>query len=171
MRGVLQRKDDEMKKATNREDLFCRLYVALGNPAEAAVKAGYKICPEIQGRKLLAKSYIRESVEKIRKEENISSYDVRNGLRRIAFASSADAVKLLFSENAENADFDSLDLFNVAEIKRPKGGGLEIKFFDRIKALEKLGDISEIAVQDAGQSFYEALEKSASTLSGEKSEI
>ena len=71
----------------------------------------------------------------------------------------------------ENTDFDSLDLFNVAEIKRPKGGGLEIKFFDRIKALEKLGDISEIAVQDAGQSFYEALEKSASTLSGEKSEI
>jgi hypothetical protein len=33
---------------------------------------------------------------------------------------------------------ESLELFNVSEIKKPKGGGIEIKFFDRLKALEHL---------------------------------
>ena len=33
------------------------------------------------------------------------------------------------------------DLFNVSEIKRVKGGGVEIKFFDRQKALEKLEEL------------------------------
>ena len=32
-----------------------------------------------------------------------------------------------------------MDLFLVSEIKRPKDGSMEIKFFDRLKALEKLG--------------------------------
>lgn len=157
-----------MKKTSNREELFCRLYVAFGNPAEAAVKAGYGLCPEIQARKLLAKPHIRETVEKLRKDEKISSSEVQVGLRRIAFASSSDAVKLLLSDDIQNVDIDSLDLFNVAEIKKQKGGGIEIKFFDRIKALEKLGEISVTGEQESGQSFYEALEKSASSLSGGK---
>ena len=52
-----------------------------------------------------------------------------------------------------------LNLFNISEIKRPKGGGLEIKFFDRIKAFERLRD-NESAKGDEGLSFYQALEKS-----------
>ena len=35
------------------------------------------------------------------------------------------------------------DLFNVSEIKRIKGGGVEIKFFDRQKALERLSDLND----------------------------
>ncbi len=155
-----------MKKTNNREELFCRLYVSLGNPTEAAVKAGYGLCSEIQARKLLAKQHIRETVERMRKEEKISASEVQAGLRRIAFASSSDAVKLLLADDVQNIDIDSLDLFNVSEIKKQKGGGIEIKFFDRIKALEKLGDISVTGEQESGQSFYEALEKSASSLSG-----
>ena len=54
----------------------------------------------------------------------------------------------------------------MAEIKKPKGGGLEIKFFDRIKALEKLGEISETSQDNSAIPFYEALEKSAASLSG-----
>ena len=77
-------------------------------------------------------------------------------------------MKLLLSDDIQNVDIDSLDLFNVAEIKKQKGGGIEIKFFDRIKALEKLGEISVTGEQESGQSFYEALEKSASSLSGGK---
>lgn len=155
-----------MKKTNNREELFCRLYVSLGNPTEAAVKAGYGLCSEIQARKLLAKQHIRETVERMRKEEKISASEVQAGLRRIAFASSSDAVKLLLADDVQNVDIDALDLFNVSEIKKQKGGGIEIKFFDRIKALEKLGDISVTGEQESGQSFYEALEKSASSLSG-----
>ena len=31
-----------------------------------------------------------------------------------------------------------MDLYCISEIKRPKDGSMEIKFFDRLKALEKL---------------------------------
>lgn len=34
-------------------------------------------------------------------------------------------------------ELDDLDLFNVAEIRRPKDGMIEIKFYDRLRALEK----------------------------------
>ena len=166
MKGVIRRKDDEMKSPNGKEELFCRLFVALGNEAEAAFKAGYKLRPDIQADKLLSKPHIKEMIEKLRQERKITSYEVKNGLHRLAFASSADAVRLLFAENAENMDIDALDLFNVAEIKRPKGGGLEIKFFDRIKALERLGDISDTSADDPARPFYEALEKSALSLSG-----
>lgn len=157
-----------MKNLTCREELFCRIYASCRNAREAAFKAGYKVCPEAAARKLLARSAIRERTEKIKKETVISSEEVRAGLHRIAFSSSADAVKLIFSENAENIDIEELDLFNVSEIKRQKGGGLEIKFFDRIKALEKLGEISEQSAENSSSPFYEALEKSAASLSGDE---
>ncbi len=54
----------------------------------------------------------------------------------------------------------TLDLFNISEIKRVKGGGMEIKFFDRLKALEKLGQVISTTDKSQTQSFYDALEKS-----------
>lgn len=157
-----------MKKLTCREELFCRLYATCRNAREAAFKAGYKVCPEAAARKLLSRSAIREAAERIKKETVISSDEVRAGLHRIAFSSSADAVKLIFSENCENIDIEELDLFNVSEIKQLKGGGLEIKFFDRIKALEKLGEISDRTEENSSAPFYEALERSAASLSGDE---
>jgi hypothetical protein len=62
-----------------------------------------------------------------------------SGLERLAFGSCNDAVYLVFSEELPPADVISgLDLFNVSEVKRVKGGGVEVKLFDRQKALEKL---------------------------------
>ena len=158
----LIRKDDEMKKLTAREELFCRMYAYCRNGREAAVKSGYTVCPEINSRKLLARHLIRETIERYSQEMTITLSEVKAGLRRIAFSSSADAVKLILCQDGQDIDPEDLDLFNVAEIKKPKGGGLEIKFFDRIKALEKLGDITEAdtAEKAACASFYEALEKS-----------
>jgi len=155
-----------MKKLTGREELFCRLYVSCRNSREAAFRAGYKVCPEITSRKLLAKPAVRETVEKLKKETAFTSEEVRAGLHRIAFASSSDAVKLLLSKDYQNLEIEELDLFNVAEIKRPKGGGLEIKFFDRIKALEKLGELSDTSQDNNAIPFYEALEKSAASING-----
>lgn len=155
-----------MKKLTGREELFCRLYVSCRNSREAAFRAGYNVCPEITSRKLMAKSAIRETIDRMKRETVFTAEEVKAGLHRIAFASSADAVKLLLCEDYADLDIEELDLFNVAEIKRPKGGGLEIKFFDRIKALEKLGDLSEASKENSAVPFYEALEKSAASLSG-----
>ena len=61
---------------------------------------------------------------------------------------------------------EKLDLFNVSQIKRQKGGGIEIKFFDRLKALERLSALSE-KEEEKGHSLYYAIEKSAEALSEE----
>ena len=65
---------------------------------------------------------------------------------------------------------EKLDLFYVSEIKKQKGGGLEIKFFDRLKALDKLSALSEKESEENGNSLYYAIEKSALALSEETDE-
>ena len=51
-----------------------------------------------------------------------------------------DAVRLAFADDITPAMIERADLFAVAEIKRDRGGKVEMKFFDRQKALEKLID-------------------------------
>lgn len=66
---------------------------------------------------------------------------VTEGLRRLAFGDINDAVRLAFSDELPSpAELQRMDLFNVSEIKRVKGGGVEIRIFDRLKALERLYD-------------------------------
>ena len=60
--------------------------------------------------------------------------------RRIAFGRVNDAVRLAFADDITPAMIERADLFAVAEIKRDRGGKVEMKFFDRQKALEKLID-------------------------------
>ena len=95
-----------------------------------------------------------------RKKKTIED-EVCEGLKRLAFGEIKDAIYLLFADENEVAEkLPSLDLFNISEIKRPKGGGMEIKFFDRIKALEKLRDIKSNSPSQP-LSFYKALEEGA----------
>ncbi len=72
-----------------------------------------------------------ETGEKARKR-------MKRGYEKLAYGGISDAVRLLFTEEPDLAELGKMDLFNIAEIKRPKGGGMEIKFFDRIKALQCL---------------------------------
>ncbi len=70
----------------------------------------------------------------------------------------------MFFDAPDEQKIEELDLFNIAEIKRPKGGGLEIKFFDRLKALEKLSQLEEGSEDASFSPFYEALKKGAEAL-------
>ena len=73
-------------------------------------------------------------------------------------------MSLLFeSEEKILEGLPQLDLFNVSEIKRVKGGGMEIKFFDRIKALEKLSALDSEQTAEP-LNFYRALEESAKSV-------
>lgn len=98
-----------------------------------------------------------------RKKKSIEDR-VKQGLLDLAFGDVSDAVKLLYLSDEEALQsLPKLNLFNVSEIKRPKAGGMEIKFFDRLKAIERLS-ISTEKAQDGGFSFYEALAKGAEGL-------
>lgn len=95
-----------------------------------------------------------------RKKKTIED-EVREGLRRLAFGDISDAILLLFANEEEIMQkLPNFNLYNISEIKRPKGGGMEIKFFDRIKALEKLRE-TEGPSPTEPLSFYKALEEGA----------
>jgi len=86
---------------------------------------------------------------------------VMSGLRKLAFGRNNDAVYLVFAEDLPPADIiRGLDLFNVSEMKRVKGGGVEVKFFDRQKALERMFEYVNCSdsVKNA-ESLFAALSK------------
>lgn len=149
------------KKLTKKEIEFCRWYVRLRNPRESALRSGFTILPEQRALSLLSKKSIRQKIAELEKENSADSKLISAGLQRLAFGSITDAVKLILSTSDNTSpDIDSLDLFNVSEIKFTSGKGMEIKFFDRLKALEKLSDLSTDDDNDGMLSFYQAIEKS-----------
>lgn len=101
-----------------------------------------------------------------RKKKSIEE-QIKQGLTNLAVGDVGDAVSLLFlSDDEILKKLPKLNLFNISEIKRVKGGGMEIKFFDRIKAFEKLNELTAVNTNE-GLSFYQALEKSVEELRGE----
>lgn len=163
------------KKALNqREELFCYYSATAQSPREAAVKAGYSapLCEGTAAR-LMRSQAIRERIAQHAEEHQRrgASQLARSGLERLAFGSVADVLRLMLAPEDEHPDPERLDLFNVAEIKCPKGGGFEVKFYDRIKALEKLAAIGENHSAAAGAAeFYQALQQGAAAVFGEPPE-
>ena len=95
------------------------------------------------------------------RKKKTAEEEIREGLKRLAFGEIQDAVRLLFADEEEILEtLPQLNLYNVSEIKRPKGGGMEIKFFDRIRALEKLRELENRSASEP-LGFYKALEEGA----------
>lgn len=159
-----ERRDFLKKGLTEKEKLFCSYYADGGDSRGCAARAGFSVMPQRNAAKLLAREDIRSEISRLEKEKKTVS-SVERGLMRLAFGSVADAMKLMLCEETMSAEeIEKLDLFNVSDIKRPKGGGLEIKFFDRLKALERLEKIG--SYEEATQSsFIKALSDGAKLLS------
>ncbi len=149
------------KNLTKKEADFCCLAASLGNAAEAAYKAGFTVLPQRKAEKLMRKKQISDEILKI-KEKNAQNEEALTGLRRIAFGSVADAVNLAVNFDSDSGtDTHSLDLFSVSEIKYTSGKGVEIKFYDRLKALGMLLDAESVKENAGVLSIYEALSRSA----------
>lgn len=84
---------------------------------------------------------------------------VVEGLQQLAFGEVNDAVRLAFSDQLPSPEvLAGLNLFNVASITHDKGGGVEIKFFDRLRALEKMYEYAHAGQNGAAAaSLLEAL--------------
>lgn len=148
-----------MKNLTKKEAEFSRLVAVLGNEEEAAYKAGFTVFPGKKAEKLMKKKVILEEIERVKKA-NARVNEVLVGLRRIAFGPISDAVALA-TNFGEYTDTNSLDLFSISEIKYQIGKGVEIKFYDRLKALEKLYELENARESSSASSIYEAIMKSA----------
>ncbi|MDR1240989.1 MAG: hypothetical protein LBK29_03930 [Oscillospiraceae bacterium] len=79
------------------------------------------------------------------------------GYEKLAFGKVNDAIKIMFSEKLDFEELEKMDLFCISEIRRLKDGAMEIKFFDKLKAMEKLenDNFSEKEIP----AFYEALKE------------
>ena len=144
---------------TAKERLFCGAYARLLLPREAAQEAGYpgKKAAAIAGE-LLCREEIRQAVgEEIRRapHKDLLPEIVKNGLLRLIFSSAQGGV------TAEGADLP--DLFGVSEIKSGKNG-VEVKFADRLRALELLWEIAKEETPAGESPIYQALLMSAKAL-------
>ena len=140
-------------------------YAQNGNPEESARLAGYAN-PQKDGSLLLIREDIAEYMNSLYKQNGqYLSQKAVSGYERLAFGNVTDAVRLMFADDPDMSSIASLDLFNVAEIKRPKDGALEIKFFDRIKALEKLESADKEETSSVSE-FYKALADCGSSENG-----
>lgn len=155
-----------------KEKLFCYYYCETRNARNSAAKAGYGILTHRSAVKLLAREDIRKEIDRIDNTRLVSTDEVVSGYRQLAFGSVADALKLIYNEECpDKFTLEGLDLFNISEIKKPKGGGIEIRFFDRLKALEHLEAMCNGGKDDeSALPFYLALEKSAAALRGNSDE-
>ena len=123
--------------------------------------------PEKSALKLLRRRDVAEEIARIDKQREATQKDIAIGYQRLAFGCISDAICLLFSDEVTPEEIEKMDLFNISEIKRKKGGDIEIKFFDRLKALEKLEDIWSTHRDDEENSLYSAIEKGARALRNE----
>lgn len=149
------------EKLTKKEQDFCRYYYHLRSLRQSAYLAGYILLPERCGEKLIEKKKILDEIKRIEARGNKLKL-ARAGFKRLAFGSVSDAIRLL---DGDRTDLDAMDLFMVSDIKIPKGGGMEIKFFDRQKALESLAEMEGNVEENTTLPFYEALENSAQHIS------
>ena len=128
---------------------------ACGFSHDSAYEEGMKILSHPQAFGFLA------SMAVTMKKASCST--VEDALERLINGRINDAVILAETSQEEltEADIRKLDLYNVSEFKIGKGI-CEIKFADRLKAIEKLNEIrTGKAVDDLAQSFFDAIGKAA----------
>ena len=134
-----------------KETCFCVLAARGFSPEEAARRADLADMENL----LLGSVRVRRKIARLRAQ----LYEMfppqalaRAGLARIALG---DASGVLDGQQTGG------DLFHAAEVKLAKAGGVEIKFFDRLRALSML---AEMGGASGGDALLEALSLSARTL-------
>ncbi len=150
-----------------KEELFCQYFAQSCSPRESAARAGYTF-PEKTAIKLLSQEAIQKHINFLFKENAKKHLNEQaiGGFKRLAFGSVADAVSLMFIDGEPSPRaLEEMDLFCVSEIKKPRDGALEIKFFDRLEALEKLAELSEKTDAESSVPFYQAIEQGARAIS------
>lgn len=107
---------------------------------------------------------IREEIRRCISQRKDEHQNISEGYYRLAFGCVSDAVKLLFTDEITPSQIEQMDLFGISEIKRKKGGDIEIKFFDRLKALDRLSEMKLTEKSSDISSLYSAIEKGALAL-------
>lgn len=134
------------------------------SPKEAAIGAGFPPeTAEADGLKLLGLRSTKKLVRRFAQNGITAEEKVRAGLDRLAFGEVNDVMEAVLSEDPPGLHrLLAMNFFNISEVKKVKGGGLEVKFFDRQKAMEKLLELYDSRERsDAAKEFFSGLSREA----------
>lgn len=118
--------------------------------------------PEKSGIKLFSEEKIRQRIENL-SGPKVKLREVEAGLRRLAFGDLSDVIKLITAESTADLEPEKMDLLLISELKYSKNG-VEVKLFDRMKAMLKLAELAELTAESGEEGFFKALERSAAGL-------
>lgn len=137
------------------ERTFCYVYLRTMDPRQAAAAIGWE-----EGEKLLENPKVRQRMERMRSDLNgeIRREDAVRRLSELAFGKVNDAAALAEPEGRQR--LGELDLSAVSELKIGERG-IEVKFLDRVRALETLCKLLGENREDTGDDFFRALEDAA----------
>lgn len=132
-----EEQNQTMEKSKINAGDFAMKYARCGNVYESAIYAGAsRRTAAADGLRMLCVKSVRKRIRELRHTSD--ECKAEQALRRIAFGRINDAVRLAFAEEVTPEMIEQADLYNVSEIKKVKGGGVEIKFFDRQRAAERI---------------------------------
>ena len=133
---------------------FCRDYLRTMDPERAARENGLA-----DGYEALENKMVERQLDRMRRvrAEQLRREDVLRQLGKLAFGGVSDAAALAL--RPEEADTAGLDLDAVAELKVTDKGGVEIKFADRIRALDTLYRLLGEGGGDGVEDFFRTLEE------------
>lgn len=97
------------------------------------------------------------------KQEKCRNLALR-GYRKLAFGDTSDVFRILGNTEITENERRKMNFFNVSEIKKNKDS-IEIKFFDRLKALKEI-ELLVDRESDELPPFYKVLEESAKHIIG-----
>ncbi len=138
---------------TEKEKLFCSNYLAFHSSYDSAIKAGYSEEDARKAHLLLRRRDVQKYLSKLDDECEVLSLtkSAIRGLERLAFSSPDNILNLVKGEEC------ACDLFCISEIKKSEKGTVEVKFCDRIRALQALYEIGRVQDETASVPFFEAL--------------
>lgn len=160
--GMLRKceRNDFMKKLSKKEKAFCKSFLDTGSISQAEKMSGVK-----DGNKLIDDNDVIQEIDRLSKIQRQGlNVLAKAGLKRLAMGSISDAVSLIYMDKPDREKLRDMDLFMISEIRRKEDGNMEIKFFDRFKALDKLMESDE--KNDSGVAFYDALMLGAKSVEG-----
>lgn len=106
------------------------------------------------GVRLLDTPGVRRELQLQRQQGEVCREDLIRRLTQLAFGRANDCVRLVLEEKPE---VDALELSLLSEIKRNEKGTVEIRLIDRIRALEKLMELTQPR-NDCAEAFFAAME-------------
>lgn len=142
------------KKDAATQKAFCRAYLRTLDPDRAAAISGAG-----DGDAMLRSRDVRDRLERMRAARNaqILREDAVRRLAELAFGRANDAAALALAGERGAADTAALDLSAVSELK-VTDRSVEVKFIDRIRALEALCATLGSGGEGA-EEFFRALEE------------